>query len=65
MLFRSHLVGFRTALTRTINNYAKKNNLYKGKNQISVTGDDLKEGLTAVLSVKITNPQFEDRKSVV
>ncbi|HZY10674.1 MAG TPA: DNA topoisomerase (ATP-hydrolyzing) subunit B [Bacteroidota bacterium] len=54
----THLVGFRTALTRTLNNYASKNNLVK-ENGIQLTGDDFKEGLTAVLSVKVPEPQFE------
>ncbi|NLI16411.1 MAG: DNA topoisomerase (ATP-hydrolyzing) subunit B [candidate division Zixibacteria bacterium] len=54
----SHLVGFKTALTRTINNYATKNNLFKnGDTQIQ--GEDAREGLTAVLSVKVVDPQFE------
>ncbi len=54
----SHLSGFRTALTRTLNTYAQKNNLFK-KNFTSLSGDDVREGLTAVLSVKISEPQFE------
>ena len=54
----THLVGFRTALTRAINQYAKSNNLLKEKDP-SLTGDDLREGLTAVISVKVPNPQFE------
>lgn len=54
----THLSGFRTALTRTTNDYIKKNNLVK-KNDITITGEDYREGLTAVVSVKITNPQFE------
>lgn len=54
----THLTGFRTALTRTINNYASKYNLVK-KNGISLVGDDSKEGLTAVISVKVSDPQFE------
>jgi DNA gyrase subunit B len=53
----THIVGLKTALTRVINNYASKNNLVKGKEQ--VTGDDIREGLTGVCSVWITNPQFE------
>jgi DNA gyrase subunit B len=55
----THLVGFRTALTRTFNNYAYKNGLIKDNNKISLTGDDFKEGLTAVISVKVMEPQFE------
>jgi DNA gyrase subunit B len=54
----SHLSGFRSALTRTINSYAGKNNLAKDLKE-SVTGDDIREGLTAVISVKIPHPQFE------
>ena len=54
----THLVGFKTALTRTFNNYASKNNLIK-EGKISLTGDDFREGLTAVISVKVAEPQFE------
>jgi len=54
----THLVGFRSALTRTINFYARKNNLFK-KSGVSISSDDVREGLTVVLSVKLTDPQFE------
>lgn len=54
----THVVGFRTALTRTVNDYARKNNLLKEKDD-NLTGDDIKEGLTAVVSVKLPNPEFE------
>lgn len=53
----THLVGFKSALTRVINDYAKKSNVLKNLN--SVSGDDTREGLTAVVSVKIPQPQFE------
>ena len=54
----THLVGFRSALTRTINDYAKKYGFMKG-NGDSLSGEDVREGLTAVLSVKLPEPQFE------
>lgn len=54
----SHLSGFRTALTRTINDYARKYSLLKEKDQ-NLSGDDVREGLTAVISVKLAQPQFE------
>jgi len=53
-----HLTGFRSALTRTINNYARKNNLLKEK-EVNLTADDVREGLTAIVSVKLADPQFE------
>ena len=58
----THLSGFRTALTRTMNYYAKNNNLIK--NSQSMTGDDLREGLTVVVSVKLANPHFEAQTKV-
>lgn len=54
----THLSGFRSALTRTLNDYARKNNLLK-QNDENLTGDDVREGLTAIISVKLTEPQFE------
>ncbi|OJI09253.1 MAG: DNA topoisomerase IV subunit B [Candidatus Vogelbacteria bacterium CG10_big_fil_rev_8_21_14_0_10_49_38] len=53
-----HLTGFRAALTRILNDYGKKNNILK-ESEGSLTGDDVREGLTAVISVKLRNPQFE------
>ena len=53
----THLSGFKSALTRAINQYAKSKNLLK--DNIAITGDDVREGLTAVISVKVPNPQFE------
>jgi len=55
----SHMVGFKAALTKTINTYATKNNLIKEKEEIQLTGDDVREGLTAVVSIKVAEPQFE------
>lgn len=54
----THLSGFKSALTRAINQYAKAKNLLKNE-EISITGEDVREGLTAVISVKVPNPQFE------
>ncbi len=54
----THLIGFRSALTRTINNYAAARDLLKNL-KATLTGDDVREGLTAVISVKLSNPQFE------
>jgi len=54
----THLVGFRAALTRTLNDYARKYNFLKGNGE-SLSGEDVREGLTAVLSVKLPEPQFE------
>ncbi len=53
----THLIGFKSGLTRTINDQIKRNSAIKSK--ISLTGDDVREGLTAVISLKIKNPQFE------
>jgi DNA gyrase subunit B len=57
----THLSGFRTALTRAMNNHATKNNLIKAKKneKISLSGEDFREGLTAIISVKVAEPQFE------
>lgn len=54
----THLVGFKAALTRTLNSYAQKNNLLK-KEDFTFTGEDVREGLTAVISAKVMEPQFE------
>lgn len=54
----THLTGFRSALTKTINEYARKYNLIKEKEE-NLSGDDVREGLTAIVSVKLKNPQFE------
>ena len=53
----THLIGFKSGLTRTINDYIRRN--ASVKNKLSLTGDDVREGLTAVISLKIKNPQFE------
>jgi len=58
----THISGFRAALTRTVNQYAHTKGLLKnGKSQFSISGDDLREGLTAVLSVRMFNPQFDSQ----
>jgi len=54
----SHLIGFKSALTRTLNNYATKNNLLKNMD-FTLSGDDVREGLTAIISIKHVEPQFE------
>ncbi|HET7625089.1 MAG TPA: DNA gyrase subunit B, partial [Verrucomicrobiae bacterium] len=59
----AHLSGFRSALTRAINQYAKSNNLLKEKDP-QITGDDVREGLTAVISVKHSDPKFESQTKV-
>ena len=56
----THLLGFRSALTRIINKYASENNLLK-KNKLTISGDDIKEGLTCVLSTKIPDPKFSSQ----
>ena len=54
----THLAGFKIALTRAANDYAKKNNIIKG-NQSNLSGEDIREGITSVISLKIREPQFE------
>ncbi len=54
----THVAGFRSALTRTLNNYARVKNLLKDKDE-NLTGEDVREGLTAIISVKLPDPQFE------
>ena len=56
----THLLGFRSALTRVINRYANENSLLK-KNKITLSGDDIREGLTAVLSIKMPDPKFSSQ----
>ena len=56
----THLLGFRSALTRVINKYANEHNLLK-KNKLSISGDDIKEGLTCVISTKIPDPKFSSQ----
>ncbi len=56
----THLLGFRSALTRIINKYVNDNNLFK-KNKLAISGDDIKEGLTCVLSIKIPDPKFSSQ----
>lgn len=56
----THLTGFRTALTRVVNNYARSKNLLK-ENESNLTGDDVREGLTAIISVKLRDPQFNSQ----
>ena len=59
----THLSGFRKELTRTINAYARKTNMLK-ENEDALSGDDVREGLTAVLSLKVQNPQFESQTKI-
>lgn len=54
----THLSGFKSAITKTINDYGRKNNLLK-ENESNLSGDDIREGITAVISVKVSEPQFE------
>ena len=54
----THVSGFKTSLTRTVNAYAKRNNLIKG---LTPSGDDLREGLTSIISVKLAEPQFNNQ----
>jgi len=56
----THLLGFRSALTRTVNKYANENNLLK-KNKVTISGDDIKEGLTCILSIKLPDPKFSSQ----
>ena len=58
----THLVGMRSALTKTFNDYARKNKLLKDNEQ-SLTGEDIREGLTAIVSIKIGEPQLKVRQS--
>ncbi|MEJ2542575.1 MAG: DNA topoisomerase (ATP-hydrolyzing) subunit B [Calditrichaceae bacterium] len=55
----SHLSGFKSALTRSLNYYAQQYNLFKNNDKFSLSGEDVREGLTAVISVKVSEPQFE------
>ena len=59
----THLTGFRTALTKAVNQYAKSNGLFKDKDP-AISGDDVREGLTCVLSIKLPNPRFESQTKV-
>jgi len=55
----THVIGFRAALTRAITNYIEKNKMLNGKKEIKINGDDVREGLTAIVSIRIPNPEFE------
>lgn len=55
----THISGFRRALTRSLKSYAEKNNIIKNNSKLTISGEDFREGLTAVLSVKVPEPQFE------
>ena len=59
----THMVGFRNAITKTFNDYARKNKLLKD-NEPNLSGEDIREGLTAIISVKIENPQFESQTKI-
>ena len=59
----THLTGFRSALTRTLNDYARKAGLLKDSDP-NFTGEDVREGLTAIISVKLQDPQFESQTKV-
>src|SRR5207245_9058811 len=59
----THLTGFRTALTKAVNQYSKQNQLLREKNP-SISGDDVREGLICVLSIKLPNPRFESQTKV-
>jgi DNA gyrase subunit B len=56
--WRTHMIGFKSALTRAFNDYAKKNKFLK-ENEEGLSGEDVREGLTAIISVKLASPQFE------
>jgi DNA gyrase subunit B len=60
----THLTGFKSSLTKCINDYARKNDFIKEKDKESLTGEDVLEGLTAIISVKIENPQFEGQTKI-
>jgi len=55
----THVIGFRAALTRAITNYIEKNKVLNGKKEIKINGDDVREGLAAIVSIRIPNPEFE------
>ncbi|MCK9369033.1 DNA gyrase subunit B [Candidatus Dojkabacteria bacterium] len=60
----THLAGFRTAITSAINTYAESNEMLKGVKNTALTGDDVREGLTAIISVKVPDPQFEGQTKI-